>query len=123
MHILPHWNYKCGDVVRVMTVTNCEEAELFLNGKSLGRKKSDVCAPCEWMVPFEAGKLTARGYHGENLVVENSVETTGVSCAIELEPQLSTMKNDGAYTVRSMFMQLMKEDAEYLQLRILLNLK
>ena len=99
MHILPHWNYKCGDVVRVMTVTNCEEAELFLNGKSLGRKKSDVCAPCEWMVPFEAGKLTARGYHGENLVVENSVETTGVSCAIELEPQLSTMKNDGAYTV------------------------
>ena len=99
MHILPHWNYKSGDVVRVMAVTNCQETELFLNGQSLGRKKSDVCVPCEWQVPFESGILTARGYNGNKTVIEESVETTGVPYAIELEPQLPVMKNDGAYTV------------------------
>ena len=99
LHILPHWNHNDGDVVRVMTITNCEEAELLLNGKSLGRKKSDVCAPCEWQVAFEKGTITARGYIGNAIVAEDSVETTDTAYAIELEPQFPDIKNDGADTV------------------------
>ena len=38
IHILPHWNFADGEEVRVMTHTNCSEAELFLNGKSLGKR-------------------------------------------------------------------------------------
>lgn len=99
MHILPHWNHKEGEIVRVMTATNCEEAELFLNGKSLGRKKSDVCTPCEWNVPFKAGRVTARGYVGGELVAEEEIETTGTPYSVELEPQFQTIKDDGADTV------------------------
>ncbi|MBP3370660.1 MAG: DUF4982 domain-containing protein, partial [Clostridia bacterium] len=41
VHLLPHWNWKKGESVRVMAVSNCDEVELFLNGKSLGRKSND----------------------------------------------------------------------------------
>lgn len=98
IHIIPHWNFNSGDTVRVMTVTNCEEAELFLNGKSLGRQKSDVCKPCEWNVAFEKGSLTAKGYDCSGMIVEETIYTTDEPYAIELEPQMNTIKNDGADT-------------------------
>ena len=45
-HILPHWNWpeRVGQVTPVHVYTSGDEAELFLNGQSLGRKK---------MEPFE----------------------------------------------------------------------
>ena len=41
VHVLPHWNWQGqeGQNIPVMVYTNGDEAELFLNGKSLGRKK------------------------------------------------------------------------------------
>ncbi len=40
-HILPHWNWpdRIGKVTPVHVYTSGDEAELFLNGKSLGRKR------------------------------------------------------------------------------------
>ena len=40
-HILPHWNWpeRVGQVTPVHVYTSGDEAELFLNGQSLGRKK------------------------------------------------------------------------------------
>jgi beta-galactosidase len=40
VHILPHWNWpdRIGKNVPVFVYTNGDEAELFLNGKSLGRR-------------------------------------------------------------------------------------
>ena len=99
MHILPHWNHNTGDTVRVMTVTNCEESELFLNGKSLGRKKSDVCVQCEWYVNYEPGTLKAAGYINGREAVCEAVETTGLPKQIRLVPQLESIKNDGSDAV------------------------
>ena len=41
VHILPHWNWpnRVGEVTPVHVFTSGDEAELFLNGQSLGRKK------------------------------------------------------------------------------------
>ena len=41
VHLLPHWNWagREGQTIPVMAYTNAEEVELFLNGRSLGRKK------------------------------------------------------------------------------------
>jgi len=41
VHIFPHWNWpgKEGDSIKVHCYTNCEEVELFLNGKSAGKQK------------------------------------------------------------------------------------
>ena len=38
VHVTPHWNWEKGDKVPVIIYTDGDEAELFLNGKSLGRK-------------------------------------------------------------------------------------
>ena len=42
VHVLPHWNWagREGQMIPVMAYTNAEEVELFVNGKSLGRKKT-----------------------------------------------------------------------------------
>ena len=44
VHVLPHWNWagQEGQTIPIMVYTNAEEVELFVNGKSLGRKKLGV---------------------------------------------------------------------------------
>lgn len=61
LHLLPHWNWKQGDVVDVWCYyNNADEVELFLNGRSLGRKsKTDDQLHAAWSVPFEVGELKA----------------------------------------------------------------
>ena len=95
IHIAPHWNWSTGDVVRVQTPTNCEEAELFLNGISLGRQQADVCRYPEWEVPFTAGTLTAIGYCGGKIAAEDSVCTAGSPVRVKLEPDRTALMADG----------------------------
>lgn len=40
VHVLPHWNWegKEGQTIPVYSYTNCDEVELFVNGKSYGKK-------------------------------------------------------------------------------------
>ena len=59
-HILPHWNWpeRVGQVTPVHVYTSGDEAELFLNGKSLGRKKKSPVrtSACVWDdVKYEPG--------------------------------------------------------------------
>lgn len=62
--IFPTWNYKEGDTVRVSGFTNLSEAELFLNGKSLGRKSlADTKEnTITWDVIYQPGELLVKGY-------------------------------------------------------------
>lgn len=99
MHILPHWNWSEGETVRVMTVTNCDEVELFLNGRSLGRVPSDICEQNEWQVPFEKGILTAVGYRNGIPVAKAENKTAGKAVAIKLIPDRMTIGNGGQDTV------------------------
>ena len=41
MHILPHWNWqeRIGEITPVHIYTSGDAVELFLNGKSLGRRE------------------------------------------------------------------------------------
>jgi len=43
LHLLPHWNWEGheGQIMQVACFTNCEEVELFVNGKSYGRKATE----------------------------------------------------------------------------------
>jgi beta-galactosidase len=58
LHLAPHWNWQEGDRVPAMLYTNGDEAELFLNGKSLGRRKKGE-RPSTTSTNFAFGK-TAR---------------------------------------------------------------
>ncbi|MBE7042601.1 MAG: glycoside hydrolase family 2 protein [Ruminococcaceae bacterium] len=66
-HLLPHWNWKEGELVRVCVFTNGDDAELFLNGRSLGTKEV-IQKRAEWEVLFEPGKLSVVVKRGEERV-------------------------------------------------------
>ncbi len=115
IHILPHWNWRGmeGQKIPVFAYTNCEEAELFLNGKSLGRKQKgkDLTAiPAEfhgfekglyhskyrlsWDVPYQAGQLKVIGYNKGKAVTEKEINTAGDPYKIILEADRTTIKAD-----------------------------
>jgi beta-galactosidase len=66
VHIFPHWNWpgKEGDSIKVHCYTNCEEVELFLNGKSIGKQKAVPYTKLIWALIYKPGKLEAKGYKG-----------------------------------------------------------
>ena len=99
VHLLPHWNHKKGDMVRVAAATNCDEVELFLNGKSLGRKSAGVIDTPDWQVEYARGRITAKGYRNGKCVAKDEQRTTGKPYAIELEVMNDTVYDDGNDTV------------------------
>ena len=99
VHILPHWTWpdRAGQVTPVHVYTSGDEAELFLNGKSLGRKKK---APFEYRlrwdeVVYEPGELRAVAYKSGKQWATDSVKTAGPASRLLLTPDRSTIANDG----------------------------
>lgn len=87
VHLLPHWNWagKEGVEIPVVAWTNCDEAELFLNGKSLGRKTMD---PEElqflWMVPYKAGTLKVIAYKDGAVAAQETIATASRPAAVKM---------------------------------------
>ena len=82
----PHiWNYEDNDLVRVVTYTNCEETELYLNGKLVGTRKpyDDKTGIIYWDLPFASGVLEVKCYNKGELAASDKVETTGLPYKIE----------------------------------------
>ena len=73
LHLLPHWNWagREGREIDVRALSNCEEVELFLNGRSLGRQKMPRDSELKWKVPYAPGTLSAKGYRDGKLVAED----------------------------------------------------
>lgn len=87
LHILPHWNFKGreGETVKVFAYTNCDEVELYLNGKSLGARKIENYAHGEWAVPYEPGVLRAEARNNGKTVCTDERATTGRAVALKLK--------------------------------------
>ncbi len=114
VHILPHWNWESGMDIPVYVYTNCDEAELFLNGKSLGRKVKGVDKTrllvdfykydddyfdspyrLSWEVPFEAGTLTVKAYKDGEQICQKSMTTASKAAKITLSPDRKEITADG----------------------------
>jgi beta-galactosidase len=97
LHILPHWNWagREGQEIDVRALSNCDEVELFLNGRSLGRRPMNRYSEIKWQVPYAPGTLSATGYKGGKAVAETKVETTGVPAAVQLSPYPREIGADG----------------------------
>jgi beta-galactosidase len=97
VHIVPHWNWpgKEGKPIKLYVYTNCEEVELFLNGKSIGKRKSIPYTKLEWELVYKPGKLEALGYNKGKTVAKDFVETTAATSQIELKSDCKTLKSDG----------------------------
>jgi len=97
VHIFPHWNWpgKEGDSIKVHCYTNCDEVELFLNGKSLGKQKTQSYKKLIWPAVYKPGKLEAKGYKGGKPVTKDIVETTTAAVQVALNSDVNTLKADG----------------------------
>ena len=86
IHLLPHWNFpeRVGEEIAVWAYTNCDEAELFLNGESLGIKKIGSLGHGEWSVTYCPGKLEVMGYQNGEKVAYDCKETTGAPVGLKL---------------------------------------
>lgn len=100
LHIAPHWNWKGreGDTIKVWVNSNAESVELFLNGKSLGRKDMSRNGHLNWDVIYKTGTLKAVAYKGKRKY-EKTVETTDAPCSIVLTPSKHLMNADGSDVV------------------------
>jgi beta-galactosidase len=98
-HILPHWNWpeRIGQITPVHVFTSGNEAELFLNGKSLGRKKKGQYEyRLRWDdVKYEPGELKAIAYKNGEKWAEDVVKTTGEPVRIEASADRSEIQSDG----------------------------
>lgn len=96
VHIFPHWNWpgKEGKLQKVLCYTNCEEVELFLNGKSMGKKKTTPYTKLEWELVYQSGKLEARGYNKGQLIAKDIVETTTAPAEVSLNSDCNILKAD-----------------------------
>lgn len=97
LFLAPHWNWKGkeGKEIDVWVYSNCQEVELFLNGKSLGKKAMPKDSHLEWKVPYDPGTLSAKGYNEGKTAAEAKEETTGEPVSVALSADRSTIKSDG----------------------------
>ncbi|HVO13142.1 MAG TPA: beta-galactosidase GalB [Vicinamibacteria bacterium] len=116
VHLLPHWNWagREGQPIPVFAYTNAEAVELFLNGKSLGRKvkgAENVTIPVgksasdeprfltkyrlEWQVPYAPGELKAVAYDGPQAVASDVVRTAGAPARVAVTPDRRQIRADG----------------------------
>ncbi|MCL7762589.1 DUF4982 domain-containing protein [Polaribacter sp. Z014] len=116
VHVLPHWNWegKEGKIIPVYSYTNCEEVELFVNGKSFGKKvkgKDITEIPAEyhgfkkglykskyrlsWNVPYQPGSLKVVGYIKGKKVVSKEIKTAGKPANISLSVDRTEINADG----------------------------
>ncbi len=117
VHIFPHWNWAGdeGKVISVIAYTNCDTVELFLNGRSFGRKSyvfpqqghskswngyaRPYIAPTTsdlhltWDVPYEPGTLKVVGKKDGKIITEE-VHTTSKPSAIHLSADRKDINAD-----------------------------
>jgi beta-galactosidase len=79
LHILPHWNLEGheGEKVSVWVYSNCDEVQLIVNGKRLGRKKMPLNGHLEWEATYKPGYVKAIGYKNGKQVMSTRIETAG----------------------------------------------
>ncbi len=97
LHIFPHWNLKGheGEEVDVWAYSNMDEVELFVNGKSLGRRSMPKNGHLSWKAEYQPGKVKAVGYKNGKKLMEKQIETTGAPAKIELTADRSVIDADG----------------------------
>lgn len=119
LHILPHWNWKGreGQTTPVFVYSNYPTVELFINGKSQGKRTKDLSVTMEnswsdgalnslkrqkryrlmWMdTKYEPGTVKAVAYNaaGEKMA-ETEIHTAGAPDHFELIPDRKTIQADG----------------------------
>lgn len=97
VHAFPSWNLpgKEGETIKMWVYTNCEEYEIRINGKSLGRRKAEPYVHNEIEAVYQPGKMEIRGYNGGKLVTKEVNETSGPAKNVTLSANTTTLEANG----------------------------
>jgi len=99
-HLLPHWNWpeRIGQVTPVHVYTSGDEAELFLNGQSLGRKKRAALEyRLRWDdVSYAPGEVRVVAYKNGAKWAEDMMRTAGPAAKLTLAADRATLRADGS---------------------------
>lgn len=97
LYIAPHWNWEAtsNPVINVWAYSNCDEVELVLNKKSLGKKKVIKNSHLEWSIAYKPGTLLAKGYKNGRVIITALQETTGAAASVSLSASKSLVNADG----------------------------
>ncbi|MFR9503254.1 MAG: glycoside hydrolase family 2 TIM barrel-domain containing protein [Rikenellaceae bacterium] len=90
------WNWDKKENMLVNIYSNCDEVELKLNGRRIGRSKVDPDKySALFEMPFKAGKLEAIGYRNGKVVCSDILSTASEASKIEAQTINSSLKADG----------------------------
>jgi beta-galactosidase len=97
LHLFPHWDWpgREGREIDVRCFTNCDRAELFLNGKSQGVREVERNSHAAWKVLYAPGKLEARGYREGRLALTAVRETSGQAKRLRISADRESIRADG----------------------------
>lgn len=99
VHILPHWNWpdRVGQITPIHVFTSGDEVELFLNGRSLGKKKKAAYEyRLRWdEVKYEAGTVKAVAYKNGKKWAEETIQTTGAPAQLKVKADRTVIAADG----------------------------
>ena len=90
--LLSHWNFPEGSKQRVYVFTNAPQAELFINGKSLGIKPNDGTGNMQhvitWDVDYHPGSILAIARNADgNETARHELQTAGKAVRLKIEAE------------------------------------
>lgn len=100
-YVVANWNYEGYEKhpIELVVYSNAEEVEVFVNQKSLGKKK--VCTERPWPntatfeTVYEPGEVVAVSYKNGAEVSRSSIKTTKQAAELVLNPEKTTMCANG----------------------------
>ena len=97
LHIFPHWNLQGheGEEVEVWAYSNCDEVELTVNGKKLGRQPMPRNGHLKWKALYQPGRVEATGYKNGKRILTKTIETTKAAAKVVLKADRPQIAADG----------------------------
>ena len=97
LHLFPHWNLQGheGEEIELWAYSNCDEVELIVNGKKLGRQTMPKNGHLKWKATYQPGKVVAIGYKNGKRILTETIETTKPADKIIVTSDKQTITADG----------------------------
>jgi len=97
LHIFPHWNLQGheGEEIELWAYSNCDEVELTVNGKKLGRQQMPKNGHLKWKAVYQPGKVVATGYKNGKRIMRQVIETTKPAAKVVVKSERTAINADG----------------------------
>ncbi|MGG1878530.1 glycoside hydrolase family 2 TIM barrel-domain containing protein [Paenibacillus cisolokensis] len=94
-----HWTFPqhAGKMIRLVTFTNCDSVELFVNGESYGIRRLEDYPDrmIIWHLPYIPGTIRAIGRSKDRELCKHELTTAGKPHRLLLKPDLTVLTADG----------------------------